>query len=294
MWTTPSGTGKAPADGRIDDIRSRPADFRVLERVPHTMESVPFVLGERRDSDTVVTFLDTETTGLNPHADRIIELGMARCRYGSDGRLVEISDVFAGFDDPGVPIPPQVTRLTGITDGDVRGERLDARAVEEWLGGDPLVVAHNAKFDRPFFERRFPELGGYRWACSLQGIPWYEMGYASSSLPLLLVQEGWFYEAHRACDDCLAVSWMLHMVPGALDGLVRSAGDMTMVVAGGKTYPVREKLKARGYGFDGTKKHWTKTVPPDDADREADFLYGMKQGGMTVSRTRVTARTAFK
>ena len=293
MWVTPSGAEKMSAAERLEDIRDRPGDFRLLERVPLEAESVPVVLGERSENDTVVTFLDTETTSLEIPEARIIELAMLRCRYGPSGRLVEISGRFDGLEDPGIPIPKDVVDITGITSEMVRGHRLDPVAVREWLGEDPLIVAHNARFDRQIFERRFREMNRYRWACSVQGIPWYGMGYRSSSLPLLLEQEGWFFDAHRAHADCLAVSWMLHTVPGSLGQLIESAADRMVVTASGPTYAVRSDLGKRGYKFNGDKKNWTREVQPADVDREIGFL-GRLSRNIRVSYATVTARTAYK
>ena len=293
VWVTPSGTEKMSTAERLEDVRDRPGDFRLLERVPLDAESVPVVLGERSENDTVVTFLDTETTSLEIPEARIMELAMLRCRYGPDGRLVEISDRFDGLEDPGMPIPEDVVAITGITDEMVRGHGFDPVAIREWLGEDPLIVAHNARFDRPIFERRFREMNGYRWACSVQGIPWYGMGYRSSSLPLLLEQEGWFFDAHRAHADCLAVSWMLHAVPGSLEQLIESTADRVMVTASGPTYPVRSDLGKRGYKFNGDKKNWTREVQPADIDREIGFL-GRLSRNIRVNYATVTARTAYR
>ena len=60
--------------------------------------------------------LDTETTGLDPERDRIIDIGAVRL-----GPELEVRDRFVTLVDPGVPIPLFITRLVGITDADVRG-----------------------------------------------------------------------------------------------------------------------------------------------------------------------------
>ena len=54
------------------------------------------------------------------------------------------------------PIPPKITKITGITDAMVAGHRIDDRAVNDLLGRVVLVIAHNADFDRRFLERRLP------------------------------------------------------------------------------------------------------------------------------------------
>ena len=250
------------------------------------------MLGERSSEDTVIVFLNVEATSTDPRHARVIELGMSRCRYGPGMRLVEVEDTFVGLDDPGVDIPKEVVALTGITDDMVRGKRLDPETVQRWLGEDPLIVAHNAGFDRPIFERRFPSMSNYRWGCSYKGVPWSGMGYRSASLPMLLEQEGWFFDAHRANADCLAVSWLLHLVPGALDSLMESTKDAMMITAAGNTYPIKERLKERGYNFNG--KNWVLIVSKDSLDQEMAFLEAVNRGNVNATCRRVTARTAFK
>ena len=56
---------------------------------------------------------DLETTGLNPSTDEIIEIGIARFRDG------ELLDQFQSFAKPSIPIPADITHLTGIHPEDV-------------------------------------------------------------------------------------------------------------------------------------------------------------------------------
>ena len=60
--------------------------------------------------------VDTETTGLDPLTDHIIDIGAVRL----DEDLAVV-DRFTTLVDPGVPVPLFVTRLTGITDADLAG-----------------------------------------------------------------------------------------------------------------------------------------------------------------------------
>ncbi|MCL2462470.1 MAG: PolC-type DNA polymerase III, partial [Defluviitaleaceae bacterium] len=96
------------------------------------------------DAETVV--FDLETTGLHKETDKIIEIGAARVK---DGRIV---DTFSSFVNPGIPIPPDITKLTSITDADVD----DAPTIEEILpkfleyAGETVLTAHNASFDMGF------------------------------------------------------------------------------------------------------------------------------------------------
>ena len=98
------------------------------------------------EEDVVV--LDTETTGLSFKDCSLIEISAARL----SGR--EVVDRFETFVHPDSPIPPEIERLTGITNADVADAPDPVSAVRElaeFVGGSP-VLAHNATFDRTFVE----------------------------------------------------------------------------------------------------------------------------------------------
>jgi DNA polymerase III subunit epsilon len=92
--------------------------------------------------------LDTETTGFDPKkGDRLIEIGCVEIvELLPTGRTLHL------FCDPERPIPPDATRVHGITDAMVRGKPKFAAIAEQILDfiGDAPIVAHNAQFDRNF------------------------------------------------------------------------------------------------------------------------------------------------
>ena len=67
---------------------------------------------------------DFETTGLDPMADRIIELAAIRFEDG------EITDRFVTLVNPGQPISPMITRITGISDEMVRDKPKEEEFIE--------------------------------------------------------------------------------------------------------------------------------------------------------------------
>lgn len=95
-----------------------------------------------------VIVLDTETTGLSFRDCSLIEISAARLV----GR--EVVERFDTFVCPKGLIPPEIQRLTGITNADVADAPSPREAVAglaEFAGGAP-VLAHNATFDRTFIE----------------------------------------------------------------------------------------------------------------------------------------------
>jgi DNA polymerase III subunit epsilon len=98
----------------------------------------------------VGVLVDTETTGLDPSRDEIIEIGMVAFTYDDDGGLGDVVGVFSALRQPYAPIPPEITRLTCITAEMVAGKTMSIDAIEAFIAPADLVIAHNAKFDRPF------------------------------------------------------------------------------------------------------------------------------------------------
>ena len=96
--------------------------------------------------------LDTETTGLEAQRDEVIELGMVKFDYWPDGRIACLSRHLLGFNEPSAPIPPEITRLTGIADEMVAGQKIDDSAVTAFAECAAIVIAHNSGFDRKFAE----------------------------------------------------------------------------------------------------------------------------------------------
>ena len=161
---------------------SRSTDYRVLRRlVPRTIFT-PSV-GE---STKTGILLDTETTGLDPRKDEVIELGMVKFDYLPDGRVVGVRDVFSSFNEPSVPIPTEVTALTGITNEMVAGQRIDEAVVSAFVEDAVIVIAHNAGFDRKFVERYWPVFERRAWGCSATEVEWRQHGFEGSRLGYLL------------------------------------------------------------------------------------------------------------
>jgi len=147
--------------------------------------------------------VDTETTGFFPANDDLIELGLVLFEFDSiTGEVGDILVEFSGLHDPGREIPYGATQAHGMTWDDVRGHQLDHSQVRAIFASAAILIAHNARFDRGFVTKLYPEVAHSEWRCSMDGIPWRTKGFASKGLQQLLSRHGLLVEtAHRALDD---------------------------------------------------------------------------------------------
>lgn len=171
--------------------------------------------------ETTFVVLDLETTGGAPDGAGITEVGAVKVLGG------ERLGVLATLVNPGQPIPPLITVLTGITQAMV----LPAPPIEvvlpsllEFLNG-AVLVAHNAAYD----------VGFLKAACARHGYPWPNPRVLDTvalarrlltrdevpnrKLGTLAVYFGTPHQpTHRALDDAEATVDVLHALIGRLGG----------------------------------------------------------------------------
>jgi len=226
--------------------------------------------------------LDTETTGLNHRKDEIIEIGTVAFTFDDLGNIGDIISVYGALQQPSIPIPEEVTRLTGITDEMVIGQTIDLSRLRALLDGADLVIAHNAGFDRPFCEAFSPIFDGKAWAYSVSEIDWVSRGFEGTKLGYLIGQAGYFHEGHRAVDDCFALLKVLAGA-GTVGGQtpfaeLYQASQRTRfrIFAENSPFEMKEHLKARGYrwsdGSDGRPKSWWAEIAEESLDDELRYL----------------------
>ena len=141
--------------------------------------------------------LDLETTGLDPDADQIIEIGAVKfCGQ-------EILGTFETYIDPHMPIPKFIERLTGINQNMVENAPMFLDVVSDltaFLGEHP-IIAHNVAFDIRFLLTKGLRLTNKTydtWDLASVFLP-SAMDY---SLPILSKKLGIYPgRSHRALDD---------------------------------------------------------------------------------------------
>jgi DNA polymerase III subunit epsilon len=109
----------------------------------------------RRLPEARLTVVDVETTGPRPHEARVIEIGLIQ---GSLAEGITYEDSF--LVNANVPVPYNITRLTGITTAMVsQGVTADAL----WLQLQPqlsegVLTGHNLAFDYSFIRSEYSRL----------------------------------------------------------------------------------------------------------------------------------------
>lgn len=107
--------------------------------------------------DLVYVVFDTETTGLDPVTDKVVQLGAVRV---VNGKVVK-GEVFETLVNPGIPIPKRSTDVHGI-DNAMVADAPDFDDVCTGFGAfaaDSVIVAHNAAFDMAFLHKQAPSSG---------------------------------------------------------------------------------------------------------------------------------------
>ena len=129
---------------------------------------------------------------------------MVKFEYTEDGRIFRLLGEFSGYQDPTIPIPQAITKLTSITDDMVKGQQINENEVASYLKDVDIIIAHNAQFDRTFFEITFPSIPPKAWGCSMYDIDWKIEGISSHKLEYIAYKYNFFYEGHHAVIDSLA------------------------------------------------------------------------------------------
>ncbi|MBJ7265495.1 exonuclease domain-containing protein [Idiomarina abyssalis] len=267
------------SNGRIAKLCGLPnpaqGDTALIQKLPY-MEAIekkqstlcPMKLNLWLDSDGEMptdlrrfAVLDLETTGFDPEAEEIIEVGaLFGCYSPSRQRIVNLNGLMHGFNEPSKPIPEEVVEHTGITDEEVKGHQLPVEKFHKVLARNDFTICHNAGFDAKFVSRVCPD-NKIRFGCSSMGdVNWKDLGYFNSALESILFQQGFVYKAHRATIDVLATVMALVEEPLAFERILRAVSrDTYFVQAFDSPYGVKDILSDLDFSWmrDGKTKVWS-------------------------------------
>lgn len=258
-----------------------------------------------REQARTLLVCDVETEGLDPLSDAIIELAMRPLTYCVEtGRVLAVHDAYVGLQDPGRPLRPEITALTGLTDADLRGCSLDFAMIDSMVDASDLILAHAARFDRPRLERLTSSFVVKPWACSFEDVDWRAERLESGKLAFIAALGfGFFYDGHRALDDVDAVCEILGRKRPVGEGTVLAAilqsarEGATYLCLSDTAFDDRHKIKARGFRWVPSQtpaaRHWRKVVKPGDSveDIALDLVEACIRGAVRI--VQVTAFDRF-
>jgi DNA polymerase III epsilon subunit family exonuclease len=184
-------------------------------------------------SDFTFVAFDVETTGLDPLADRIVEVGAVK--FGRNGNLAE----YQQFVNPECPIPSAAVAIHRITDEMVASSPPISASLPGIVDffDDSILIAHNAPFDIGFFDAAFTRTGigipDNRILCTLQlartifpGLPGYSLEALVGRLNLppgrnhrALADAAYAADVFRHCIERAGANWDM-----TVDGLLRYHG----------------------------------------------------------------------
>ena len=211
-----------------------------------------------------VLILDTETTGLSPDADRVIEV--AAILYSIDHATV--IECYSSLIDSGTGnaaeainrIPPAA--LIEASTGSLVWQRVESLANDA-----TCIVAHNASFDRSFCPDPLPSLRP--WVCSKNDIQWPKQTRPAPSLVALALEHDLGVAvAHRALADCDLIARLFtrsRELGADLGAMLTRALRPSAVFAALVSYEERERAKSAGFRWEPESKQWLRRMAIEDA-----------------------------
>jgi DNA polymerase-3 subunit epsilon len=182
------------------------------------MDTVPGRVRRRAEVPAPAGYgvFDCETTGTDPERDEIVSLALLRLDAAGNevGRLESLVR-------PSQPIPPEVTAVHGISDGDVAMAPALVELAPELLAllDGAVFVAHNASFDLAMLQHGLAAAGivyePSGVACTLEAFRLLEPLSPAHNLEALCDRHDIALDAHDALGDALATAALLRLVLAA-------------------------------------------------------------------------------
>lgn len=218
----------------------------------------------------ILLSLDFETTGLDKEKDRITEVGAVLWSTNFN-RAMETTSYFV---DAGVPIPKEITELTGINAamlkkfGYSENDAMDL-LIEMAEQADAYVGQNVIQFDKIFFENTTYRLGKpvpeKLWIDTRTDLP----GVESKSLSYMACDAGFLNPfPHNAVADCLTVLRLVSKFP--IEDVVARAKQPNVVVQGLQDRDHNDDAKKLKFLWKPEFKMWLKVVKEGDVKSLAE------------------------
>jgi DNA polymerase-3 subunit epsilon len=222
--------------------------------------------------------VDTETTGLEDDSE-ITEICILPFAFTDDFKITKVYKPYVGFEQPSKPLSEKIKSLTGMNDEMLEGKHFEDHSVTSLFNKADVAIAHNAKFDRSKMEKRFPSLKKIVWGCSANDPDWGSLNISSKVLDYIAFRLGFWFEHHRAENDCRAtlhaLSFPLKDGKTAFQSLLEKAYTPEIVLYANVGFNYKDIVKSNGFYWDGKSKRWF--FKPKDEEEKNRILYFLKE-----------------
>ena len=250
-----SGGQSAPAASRVQK-RSDPA-------------ASPQQVAAESAAVRTLLIIDTETTGLDPHLDHCLEVGVILFDVPSRQVLAQQSfllPVEANAAEAINRIPAAATNLP-------QPWRPALSYLQSLLDAADVLVAHNAAFDRQWFGRGHLPATDKPWLCSMEDMRWPAerlLRSRPSVRDLALAYEIPVWAAHRALTDCIYLAEVFRRCD-ELEQLVLRGLEPRQLMRAQVSYDDRHLARDAGFRWnEPVKGAWARRLSEREA-RDLDF-----------------------
>ena len=127
-------------------------DFGVGQKVVSTLST---------EIGSELIIFDTETTGLSPELNHVIQLSAIKCIIDEECAFHEVGRMDT-YINPGYKLPKKIVQITGITDAKLAkfpDEKTQWDSIYEFFGDKPIICGHNSPFDVSMMKAMYRRYG---------------------------------------------------------------------------------------------------------------------------------------
>jgi DNA polymerase III subunit epsilon len=209
--------------------------------------------------------VDTETTGLDPAKDRVIEIGAILYSVVNRSTLFSFAGLLCGLTNDAESINRiSVSAMNETSEIDISLSKVltPLRAAAD------VIVCHNAEFDQQWFAKS-ADWNALPWLCTAFDFQWPAATREAGSLIHLALEHGiGVSSAHRALTDCELIAALfdrMSLYGCDLQEMFARAARPKAIFQALVPFEEKDKAKDAGFKWDGAQKRWTRRMAVEDA-----------------------------